>query len=674
MKSKRYLCVLLAVSIAASAIGCSDDDDSTSNRKNKKKSSSVETTVTTTTTVQDQTTAAVQTTITTSKPEPVFTPDYDLNGLSAVNAFDFNEGKGWIVKKGNLIALTNKGEELFTLSSSGIVYVSPFKDDCAFVVHKRNDNTTYEEIYNSNGRMLYSTADFDTSGGITEEHIVTQGDGEFLVLRHESGLRANTWLAGTISSSGTVIHDFKAYNGLDDNWGGTTELNKYALPKFLKNYSLNSEMEYDSENMYLGDGIYFLGGESIALRPEDGTGFYVLSGHGNPMGMADNSRVMFQHTGTGDYTVYDFNKKEMKSIGSLNRDNSLEQVSIRLDRGYAEGIIFAGHNFHDITGKELTDLPDFKDLHMTCSRFINDSCLAAIKGADKSEYVTVLDKNGKQRFEPFIVSNVTDKLYGDYFAACDENHFWKLYDINGNTIKDLCTGINCYISDGIVRVYTAESKTSLWKLFTIPVTDGISSDKSNDKAENNNNSKNNTEFEIEDLEYEYNKVIGKNLDDAVLAFDKGFGSKLGKLYDKAKYWISEDTSVKPSLEFTEAGPINVFGTEFSLVSFTYIPNNNDKYKGNVVSVVLAMANSENNKAGVTKVSKNEAKEAFESMYARLSKTYGEPIDLSGDPPANGSEYCCKQWKNTDIGTIDLFWGDNLWGQTGYNNCYLSVSE
>ena len=265
-------------------------------------------------------------------------------------------------------------------------------------------------------------------------------------------------------------------------------------------------------------------------------------------------------------------------------------------------------------------------------------------------------------------------MYGDYFAACDENHFWKLYDINGNIIKDLCTGINCYISDGIVRVYTAESKTSLWKLFTLPVTDGISSDKSNDKAENNNNSKNNTEFEIEDLEYEYNKVIGKNLDDAVLAFDKGFGSKLGKLYDKAKYWISEDTSVKPSLEFTEAGPINVFGTEFSLVSFTYIPNNNDKYKGNVVSVVLAMANSEYNKAGVTKVSKNEAKEAYESMYARLSKTYGEPIDLSGDPPANGSEYCCKQWKNTDIGTIDLFWGDNLWGQTGYNNCYLSVSE
>ena len=681
MKTKRLLSAALVMCMAVSLAGCSDEDSSSSKRNSKNDTSSSEAAVTTADPKDEQTTTTTTTAATTTtayepEPEPVVTADYDLDGYEADLAFDFSEGKGWILKDNTLIAVTNKGEELFTLSSSGIVYVSPFKDGCAFVVHKRDDKTCYEEIYDTSGRMLYSTADFDTSGGISEEHIVIQGDDEFLVLRHESGLRENRWLAGTINSNGSVVNDFRAYDGLDDNWGGTTEINSGSLPGFLKNYSLTDECFYDNDDLYLGDGIYFLGGQNIALRPKDGTAFYVLSGHGEPMGNADNSKVMFLHTGTGGYSVYDFNKKSAEDIGTLSWDNSLYGTTIHLDRGYAEGIIFSGHNFHDITGKNISDLPDFKDLHMTCSRFDNGSCLAAIRGADDSEYITVLDKKGKQRFEPFVIKDVTKKLHSGYFATMNENNLWTLYDISGKRIRDLCTGNNCYISDGIVRLETSDGSKLVWKVYTLPMTDeeykNQSTQKDNDKKDDKTDDKTTkkTDSNFAALTYTYTDVLGKNLYDALGAFDRGFSTDLGNEVDNASFWINDDP--KASVDFPEVGSIDISGIKFTYVSISYTKDKNNDHDGEVITVAFAMANTD--KSVGTSVTKKEAKAAYESLLAQLTEIYGKPVDYSAEPMTEGSEYKCVSWENTNMGKIDLFWGDNLWGDKGYNNCYICVSK
>ena len=85
-----------------------------------------------------------------------------------------------------------------------------------------------------------------------------------------------------------------------------------------------------------------------------------------------------------------------------------------------------------------------------------------------------------------------------------------------------------------------------------------------------------------------------------------------------------------------------------------------------------MANTD--KSVGTSVTKEEAKAAYESLLAQLTEIYGKPVDYSAEPMTEGSEYKCVSWENTDMGKIDLFWGDNLWGDKGYNNCYICVSK
>ena len=122
MKTKRLLSAALVMCMAVSLAGCSDEDSSSSKRNSKNDTSSSEAAVTTADSKDEQTTTTTTTAATTTtayepEPEPVVTADYDLDGYEADLAFDFSEGKGWILKDNTLIAVTNKGEELFTLSS-----------------------------------------------------------------------------------------------------------------------------------------------------------------------------------------------------------------------------------------------------------------------------------------------------------------------------------------------------------------------------------------------------------------------------------------------------------------------------------------------------------------------------------------------------------------------------
>ena len=463
------MCMALAISLG----GCEAavHKNSTKNEKQTKEIVSQEQTTT-----QEPVTTKEQETETPAVAEKQ--PDYLFDGIKVNAALDFSEGIGWIKSNDRISAVTSEGYELFSVWGSQIVYASPFSDGTAFVAYKNSAGVFEEAIYNTGGSCLYTTTTSDTATGLLEEHIVAQGEGEYLVMRHEADMRADQWVVGTIDATGNTVCAFQPYaydnSGKEPyplkesslpEWTKSANTGRFSLPMTTQYYSYNNVLGKDAElPWYLGEGIYYLPGQNLLIRPRDGKVMCMGSGHGEALGKAVNGKVLFYHGGIGEFGVADINTGESHYLENIENTGlmGIELPPLETE----EGRFFSGHSYYDLDGKKILELTDFADLSIYCSRFYGDYAMAVIEGADKNYYVTVIDRNGHQQFEPFKTERVSADMSEGCFASYADG-MWQIYDHNGNSLKVITEG-NYYtravFSEDIARFIASDGQ----KLYSLP--------------------------------------------------------------------------------------------------------------------------------------------------------------------------------------------------------------
>ena len=161
-------------------------------------------------------------------------------------------------------------------------------------------------------------------------------------------------------------------------------------------------------------------------------------------------------------------------------------------------------------------------------------------------------------------------------------------------------------------------------------------------------------------------VFKKDLDTAANTISKSVNAKLGSHTDD-----HFDSGADGKTYNQKSSKMNVMGVSMSQMSV-------ESYKDNQSSCALiAFQLSYYEDRG--QFTAAQVKSAYNTFYNQFKAKYGEPTDTIEKSEAdfsdksNYSKYYWVQW-NTPEGNVWLCWGIDLWGQSGYNSCILSVTH
>ena len=463
---KRILCLVIAVLFCVSLAACGTR--SSSSAEATPAAASVPANLTEAPTFESSEAEE----ITTTEAEPEKEPDYQLDGLTVDAAMDFRNGYTWLQMDGCSVLVNREGEEQFSLDQM-ILYGSPVDETgTTFVVYQ--DGSDYREtIYDVTGRERYSTSKIETSTGLTEEHILVQGDGKYVTARHASGLTADGWTFGTIDADGNVIDKYQSYIHYGDK-----QLDESCLPVWSDSEGLPLTYEVLSDNLfmgnarllprYLGEGIFFFPRDEVFFVPETQT--MMFGNHDIPIGPAENGIVLTDNKS--------FNLQSQEVVYGISTDPVVFEfsgnVSFDLNTRFSEGMFFSENDFYDIHGNLALKISEYRDRPKVCSAFSDGYAIMILNGADGNNYVTMIDRNGATQFEPFQIKDISANTQGGLFAACTETG-WAVYNYDGSLIRTLPEYDYTYLvrfSEGFLRIghYATINKRSkaVQTLFAVP--------------------------------------------------------------------------------------------------------------------------------------------------------------------------------------------------------------
>ena len=373
-------------------------------------------------------------------PEPELTA---FNNPNLLGILPFSEGIAWIQfeEAGEKItaAIDTEGKELFRVSGD-VRYCAPFKDGLSYYViyHEANINSynefydTQEVIVDSAGNELYRTSDGHLGSEIVDEYILAQGDGEFLVFRHLSGMEKDTWQLGTIDAQGNVVSDWLDRNTISTScWGyrNVTAING--------DYYMYLDAQQDTEyySRYLGDGIYYLSDQLIGnddayyvpskqlywgtdYRPiSDAVGGRFVNDKGRVLYVAEDSIATDDNASDGLFGYYPYRFRE----GMFYRT-----------QGNPKG-------YYDVNGNLVVSMEQFyPELSSWGYGFTGDYAVVEITGQDDKTYFTIIDRSGQKQFDPMRVMSFDDTITAGYAMISDEEtgHYWFI-DMAGNRLHDM---------------------------------------------------------------------------------------------------------------------------------------------------------------------------------------------------------------------------------------------
>ena len=99
--------------------------------------------------------------------------------------------------------------------------------------------------------------------------------------------------------------------------------------------------------------------------------------------------------------------------------------------------------YYDADTNRKTELTVYPERVKDGSRFHEGYALLRIVGADKNNYITVLDKDLKEQFEPFKITDTTASISPHVSNGCfvaNDGSDCAVYDIRGNYIRHLVDG------------------------------------------------------------------------------------------------------------------------------------------------------------------------------------------------------------------------------------------
>ncbi len=416
--------------------------------------------------------------------------DFINSNLRLDSITDFSEGRAWVQffenqggigssLNGNKAAVIDAQGKIVwesEVTKSNIVLrdKSEFRDGVAYFIFEGNDKSSYN-IIDSEGTVTF-TREYDEN-----YRILGHGDGIFLIAEHIINFDVNEWRIGGIDKNGNTVAPFQVYEI------GTSST---ALDLSRDYYSCK----------YLGEGIYRLNFADwyVLLNIDAQSIIYVEIRQGE--GHIEKFITDFED---GFATVlYDDDKVKDVGVGinpvwittrticSLGTDGTLAQIasndwiqySLRDDLEFSEGLAFISDShfgnpeggfvfsenlstgaYYNIVGEKIIDFPKYYGTKpYYCFPFHNGYALMTILGADGGLYMTSINRQGEEMFDPIPCYQTVYMSSDGKYITTISNGIIAVFDVMGNPLVDInykeitprqgYTTLEYNVCDGVIRV------------------------------------------------------------------------------------------------------------------------------------------------------------------------------------------------------------------------------
>ncbi|MEE3492911.1 hypothetical protein [Ruminococcus sp.] len=327
----------------------------------------------------------------------------DLEHASFDYVNPFSEGLAWVIHKGQIKVINKEGKEIFKTDSSSYEtdIPLPFKDGVS--CYNVGDNYF---IIDKEGKTLYQTKEYKEDD---YEQILAYGNGGFLVHRFSKGFKDGKKTGGHTMGM------------IDKNGKEITEF--YAV-------DFTPEEKWD----HLCDGVFY--------EPLDGKVFDTQSGKCSSIGSnvdsigndtvstlsvlrsitAENGKVWVKLSTLHGLGIMDVHTLEIQEFNYKDDNNTF----IIDDIGVVDGV------YYNLSGEKVAEISAYMPNVIRRGDF-SDSGVTPLVMNDGSCYITYVDKNGKDQFDPIKLGNEWS-FTKDHFADSDGTQV-VVYD---NTGKEVC--------------------------------------------------------------------------------------------------------------------------------------------------------------------------------------------------------------------------------------------
>ena len=356
-----------------------------------------------------------------------------LANMVLTNAYPFSEGLAWVQytsAAGSVVTsvVDEQGNLVFSLESGlNPIYMSPFQDGYAFYSVKNDDGASYDVIVDKTGIECYRT-DKDAPENVRQESILCYGNGVFATARDTTGIESAGFSFGSIKADGTVVDAYTKNFTLknDEYWNDLGDCVDTIR------YYMEEEHGHAHPSRYFGEGWYLCG-----------TSFLRFTDHTVLPSYDGDRRSAFENGNTAssdgfEIQIYDADLNPTRTVKAAMP--SWGNYPLIIKKGtffsYADNN-FNGAGYYSLAeGSLILPVTQYPDNFKYCTPFFDGFAIMMINGADNQPYVTVIDENAKEQFEPLVYS---DKVYPELVDGCLIANVggWSLIDTKGQTVHSI---------------------------------------------------------------------------------------------------------------------------------------------------------------------------------------------------------------------------------------------
>jgi len=225
---------------------------------------------------------------------------------------------------------------------------------------------------------------------------------------------------------------------------------------------------------YIGEGVIVSGGDRISAHRQVDWFFYnIIDGNSlaiskQPNSSENNYRITGTisnfHNGFGLFTTYEYDdggtrgfdiNGQVYSMNNRGQTRLLFSDNLRiyaLSR-YTEGLLFFQNGFYDIEGNNVIDLSRYSFFrNVSDFYFLGEYCLIIIRNPQNTSFYTIIDKTGKQMFEPRLSEGVTISNIGHGLFSIRQNNNTSIINSSHEVILELGNADISNFNEGVALV------------------------------------------------------------------------------------------------------------------------------------------------------------------------------------------------------------------------------
>ena len=372
----------------------------------------------------------------TNTPIPTPTPGFHFSDIEKYEYMGyFNEGYAWVSYKtgdySTCTQLVDRRGYVYYETTESVEYMAPVQDGVTWIrVGLVSSDETVERIIDTAGHVLYRTQPLETDTESSREHIIGYGNGKFLVIRTTTNLNGIQHTLGTINN----------YGGEIDPFWEAPDLSETGFARYIQD-----------DYFWYGSNLYNVVDQTVVE-------FETICGEDNLNRPCFFEAYYFGDTPyTSEYVVNCMESVPFEAGQAHSDGVDYHTVCNYFDTSFDQLVTYGGdldgpyyilsdlhymyHGYYDLNGNRVMDIPQYQDLGMWCSDFNDEGyAMMILDGADGYDYITVIDENLTEQFEPF-------RFIRDYLGPYN----FSPYVLNGTFVCQTADGLCLYNVDGTLQ-------------------------------------------------------------------------------------------------------------------------------------------------------------------------------------------------------------------------------